>query len=491
MLENGSLVTLNMRDILPNRFQPRIYFDELKLNELAESIRKYGVIQPIVVRQIGNKYEIIAGERRYKASVLANRETIPAIITNLNDKEAEEIALLENIQRQNLTAIEEAVSYKRILSMGYITQEDLAKKVGKSQSTIANKVRLLNLDDQVQDALLHGKISERHARSLLRLHNKDDQVKMLSRIVNERLTVKRTDEEINKMLTAAVQKNIPKVETETLSISENRPAAPVSSHEINKNVTNERGKGFMDIDKILNEAEDINQSAQPTQAAPNLMQPNPNTVMSAPIVSAPEVEPQVQASASNKFVNFEGVNGPAQPVENTQPSQPQPTVTFDNLFQQTPVNNTTPVQPTPNFSPVSEPMPQPMANFAPTIEPGPQPMPSVNQQAMPFNPINDQTTAQPVPMNNVAQSDVVAPAAPVNTNMNIPSSDIIEESNMPSMATTDVKTVQPSNDAHRLMQAINLIRNCSKEIENLGFYVDVDEINLDDFYQVTFKINKD
>ncbi|MBQ9011956.1 MAG: hypothetical protein IJ093_04840, partial [Bacilli bacterium] len=254
---------------------------------------------------------------------------------------------------------------------------------------------------------------------------------------------------------------------------------------------NERGKGFMDIDKILNEAEDINQSAQPTQAAPNLMQPNPNTVMSAPIVSAPEVEPQVQASASNKFVNFEGVNGPAQPVENTQPSQPQPTVTFDNLFQQTPVNNTTPVQPTPNFSPVSEPMPQPMANFAPTIEPGPQPMPSVNQQAMPFNPINDQTTAQPVPMNNVAQSDVVAPAAPVNTNMNIPSSDIIEESNMPSMATTDVKTVQPSNDAHRLMQAINLIRNCSKEIENLGFYVDVDEINLDDFYQVTFKINKD
>ena len=153
MFESGQLTVLNMQEILPNRFQPRIRFDSEKLEELAESIGKYGVIQPIVVRPVGNKFEIIAGERRFKASRLANRSTIPAIIVNLSDKDSEEIALLENIQRQQLSPIEEAVSYKRILDMGYITQEGLAKKLGKSQSTIANKIRLLNLDDEVQKQL--------------------------------------------------------------------------------------------------------------------------------------------------------------------------------------------------------------------------------------------------------------------------------------------------------------------------------------------------
>ena len=200
MLENGKIETLNMKDILPNRFQPRIRFDEVKLNELAESIRKYGLIQPIVVRKIGTKYEIIAGERRFKASSLANKETIPAIIVTLSDRDSEEIALLENVQREDLTPIEEAVSYKRILDVGYITQEELAKKIGKSQSAIANKIRLLNLDDIVQDALLHGKISERHARSLLKIHSNEKQIFMLNRIINERLTVKMTDHEIKELL---------------------------------------------------------------------------------------------------------------------------------------------------------------------------------------------------------------------------------------------------------------------------------------------------
>ena len=199
MFENGQLTVLNIKDILPNRFQPRIRFDGEKLEELAESIGKYGVIQPIVVRPVSNKFEIIAGERRYKASKLANKSTIPAIIVNLSDKDSEEIALLENIQRQELSPIEEAVSYKRILDMGYITQEELARKLGKAQSTIANKIRLLNLDDEVQSYLLNNKISERHARSLLRIPDKEQQVDMLHRIVEERLTVKQTDKEIEKL----------------------------------------------------------------------------------------------------------------------------------------------------------------------------------------------------------------------------------------------------------------------------------------------------
>lgn len=198
-MNEREIKVLNIDDVLPNRFQPRIQFDEKAIDELAESIKIHGVIQPIVVRKLGNKYEIIAGERRYKASVLAGKTNIPAIITTLDDKESAEIALIENIQRQNLTPIEEAISYKKILDMGYLTQVTLGEKLGKTQSTIANKLRLLNLDEDVQEALMKNKISERHARSLLRLDN-SEQIKMLNRIINERLTVRKLDEEIEKVL---------------------------------------------------------------------------------------------------------------------------------------------------------------------------------------------------------------------------------------------------------------------------------------------------
>ena len=200
MQNEKKVVELNIADVLPNRFQPRIRFDENSINELALSIRKYGVIQPIVVRKIGDKYEIIAGERRYKASVIAGKQTIPAIVSEMTDKDSVEIALIENVQREDLTPIEKAISYKKILDMGYISQEDLAQKVGKSQSSIANTLRLLNLSDDVQEALLENKISERHARSLLKLKDEKQQVEMLNRIINERLTVRKTDEEIDKML---------------------------------------------------------------------------------------------------------------------------------------------------------------------------------------------------------------------------------------------------------------------------------------------------
>lgn len=200
MDNNRRVVELPLDDVLPNRFQPRIKFNEEAIEELCSSIKEHGVIQPIVVRAVGDRYEIIAGERRYKAATLAGLQTIPAIITDLNDKDSAEVALIENVQRQDLTPIEEAISYKKILDMGYLTQDDLAQKLGKNQSTVANKLRLLNLDEDVQEALLNGKISERHARSLLKLNNPKDQIELLNRIINERLTVRKTDEEIDKML---------------------------------------------------------------------------------------------------------------------------------------------------------------------------------------------------------------------------------------------------------------------------------------------------
>jgi ParB family chromosome partitioning protein len=170
------ILEVSLDDIIPNRFQPRLSFDEDELNELAKSIRQHGIIQPLVLRKVGNKYEIIAGERRYKASFIAGLTKVPAVIIDLNDNESAEVAIVENIQRKNLSALEEAKSYKKLLDRGYLTQEELAIKMGKTQGAISNKLRLLNLSEEVQNALLNNEISERHARSLLKVDNKEDQV---------------------------------------------------------------------------------------------------------------------------------------------------------------------------------------------------------------------------------------------------------------------------------------------------------------------------
>ena len=194
MENNSEVVYLHLDDIIPNRFQPREIFDEQALKELAVSIKEHGVIQPIIVRKVDNKYEIIAGERRYKASTMAGLNKIPAIIKNLDDKESSKVALIENLQRRDLTPIEEARTYQKILELeDDMTQEELAATMGKTQSSVSNKLRLLALPDEIQDALLNEKISERHARCLLNLENENDQVKMLSRIIDEKLTVRELD----------------------------------------------------------------------------------------------------------------------------------------------------------------------------------------------------------------------------------------------------------------------------------------------------------
>ena len=192
----NEIIELYLDDIIPNRFQPREKFDSEALKELSTSIKEHGVIQPIIVRKIGEKYEIIAGERRYKASALAGLTKIPAIIRNLDDKEASKVALLENLQRKDLTAIEEARTYQKILELDSMTQEELGRTMGKSQAAIANKLRLLALTDEVQEALLNDQISERHARSLLNVTNANEQVEMLERVINNRMTVRELDHAI-------------------------------------------------------------------------------------------------------------------------------------------------------------------------------------------------------------------------------------------------------------------------------------------------------
>ena len=195
----NQVVELYVDDIIPNRFQPREVFDDKGLQELAQSIKEHGVIQPIIVRQIGDKYEIIAGERRYKANIMAGFTKIPSIIRNLDDKETAKVALLENLQRKNLSPIEEARTYQKILELDSMTQEELGKTMGKSQASIANKLRLLQLSDEVQEALIQNQISERHARSLLSVQNKEVQVALLNKVINNRMTVRDLDNEIKLM----------------------------------------------------------------------------------------------------------------------------------------------------------------------------------------------------------------------------------------------------------------------------------------------------
>lgn len=194
------VIQLPVNRIIPNRYQPRTIFDEEKIKELAQTIHTHGMIQPIVVRKLDqHTYELIAGERRLRAVEMLGWDQVPTIIRDLNDTETASVALIENLQREGLTVIEEALAYEKLLQLHSLTQEALAQRLGKSQSTIANKLRLLKLPEKVQHALLEKKISERHARALISLQEEKLQVEVLNKIIEEHLNVKQTEELIRKL----------------------------------------------------------------------------------------------------------------------------------------------------------------------------------------------------------------------------------------------------------------------------------------------------
>ena len=188
--KESDIVQIPVNDIRPNPYQPRRSFDQEALDELATSIKNYGVFQPIIVKKSIKGYDLVAGERRVKASKLAGLETIPAIIKDFSDDMMREIALLENLQRENLTAIELAWAYKGIIDSLHITQEELANKLGKSRSNITNVLGLLRLPKTVQDMVLEGKISMGHARELSKLEDKEQIIAYAKKIVDEDLSVR-------------------------------------------------------------------------------------------------------------------------------------------------------------------------------------------------------------------------------------------------------------------------------------------------------------
>ncbi|WEG12789.1 nucleoid occlusion protein [Pullulanibacillus sp. KACC 23026] len=185
-------------DIVPNRFQPRTVFNDEKIEELARTIHLHGIIQPIVVRLVeDNKYEIIAGERRYRAVSLLGWEKVPAIIKFYDDSQTAAVALIENLQREELTAIEEAMAFQKLIDIHGLTQESLAQRLGKGQSTIANKLRLLKLPLSVQNALIERQITERHARALIGLKDMPEkQEALLQEIITKQLNVKQTEQRV-------------------------------------------------------------------------------------------------------------------------------------------------------------------------------------------------------------------------------------------------------------------------------------------------------
>ena len=287
---NQEVVKLHLADIIPNRFQPREVFDEKALKELAVSIKEHGVIQPIIVRNVKGKYEIIAGERRYKASALAGLTKIPAIIRDLDDKESSKVALLENLQRKNLTPIEEARTYQKILEIDEMTQEDLAKTMGKSQSAVANKLRLLSLPDEVQDSLLKEQVSERHARALLNIPDANKQIEMLKKIISNKLSVRAVEEEIKQLY--------PKEESNEGAVTMDN-AIP----EMPQSISIPNPQSLINTSPLLptNDISVMPMGIPEMNVVPPISEMVPTTSIMAPL---PEVPNEPSTTSQSKFINY-------------------------------------------------------------------------------------------------------------------------------------------------------------------------------------------
>ncbi len=191
--KENRITTIALDLIESNPFQPRENFDEKGIEELAESIKEKGVIQPIIVREYGDKYQIVAGERRFLAAKRAGLGSIPAIIKDITDEESAEIALIENVQRKDLNPIEEALAYKRLIENFHYTQEELAKRIGKDRATIANSLRLLNLPQEIIEKIKKGLITAGHARAILSLKDEDEQKRLAEEIIEKKLSVRESE----------------------------------------------------------------------------------------------------------------------------------------------------------------------------------------------------------------------------------------------------------------------------------------------------------
>lgn len=480
------ILQIPIEDIIPNRFQPRLTFDDKALQELSSSIKQHGIIQPLVLRKLGDKYEIIAGERRYKAAQMAGLTTVPAVISNIDDDKSAEVALIENIQRKNLTAIEEAKSYKNLLDRGYLTQEQLAEKLGVSQSTIANKLRLLNLDEEVQDALLNEKISERHARALLSLPTKEDQIKWLNKILTDRLTVRQLDIELKKALNkdseddgsdiplVNLTPNINEIKENALDInpaqglhdieSMLKPSTPgEKTYNLNNPIENvetldfdeepQKTEEVKQPNKFFNFLEDEQANMNEDTSIDDVF--NNQTKIDTPVVDNNVNNETINSDIlENNQVNIDNTDNTILPDTNNVIDQPidvnvNPTVEENNIINEAPTNN--------------------FFNFGNTPENNTLENNDINQIEQNNNE-NDNNIIEVVPEKK--NDEVFDPMSMVNT-LEPDYQEKIEEAQG-----TDLKT------------AINEIRNVKEDLLNKGFNINIDEADLGDSYTITINIIK-
>lgn len=478
------ILQIPIEDIIPNRFQPRLTFDDKALQELSSSIKQHGIIQPLVLRKLGDKYEIVAGERRYKAAQMAGLTTVPAVISNIDDDKSAEVALIENIQRKNLTAIEEAKSYKNLLDRGYLTQEQLAEKLGVSQSTIANKLRLLNLDEEVQDALLNEKISERHARALLSLPTKEDQIKWLNKILTDRLTVRQLDIELKKALNkdseddgsdiplVNLTPNINEIKENALDInpaqglhdieSMLKPSTPgEKTYNLNNPIENVE---TLDFDEEPQKTEDVK---QPNKFFNFLEDEQANMNEDTSIDDVFNKQPKIDTQVVDNNVNNETINSDI--LENNQVNINNVDKNIlpdaNNVIKQIEVNDNPPVEenniinkaPTNNFF-----------NFGNIPENSSLENNDINQMVQ--NSPDENNIIEVIPEKK--NDEVFDPMSMVNT-LEPDYQEKIDEAQG-----TDLKT------------AINEIRNVKEDLLNKGFNINIDEADFGDSYTITINIIK-
>ena len=504
----NEIVYLYLDDIIPNRFQPREVFDDEALKELAISIKEHGVIQPIIVRQVNNKYEIIAGERRYKASTMAGLTKIPAIIKNLDDKESSKVALIENLQRKDLTPIEEARTYQKILELeNGMTQEGLAQTMGKTQSAVSNKLRLLSLPEEVQHALLNEQISERHARCLLNLEDKGQQIRLLDKVISTRMTVKELEKEIkmyreqgsNSSFGFGYQ-NVPDDTIEEKVIPYTATSSDLNPTEVDINRIRENSVDInpmsnrqqVNVNELMNSG---NENSSDLKFVPEFKNDNEDNEESGNVKS---INSNIfNYNSSNDFNNDGNINDM---VPNNSVSIPVTNTDSSGLFGGIPLVNELPSM---NFASNNNNLEDKNNNFG--LE--------FNNKFMSNN-LNtpDNSTSNNSPFSNFggnvvnqALSDI--PSMNINNNfmdsnvesskpdlMGNPSSTSANlvhggQSSIPDLMGGGLKVGVTSKAT--VMDVVANVRTCVKEIENTGFTVSIEELDIMDEYQILIKINKE
>lgn len=457
MQREEEVVYLYLDDIIPNRFQPREVFEERPLKELAVSIKEHGVIQPIIVRKVNDKYEIIAGERRYKASALAGLTKIPAIVRNLDDKESSKVALLENLQRKNLNPIEEAKTYQKILELDQMTQEELAKTMGKSQSAVSNKLRLLALPEEIQEALLKENISERHARSLLNLKTAEEQKEMMKKVIDNKMSVRQLEEEI-------------------------------------KGNSNENGvvEAMKETDELLSIP-----SVKDIPTAENFIPINPlmpnfngeNTDATTPILtnipSISEEEINKQTNEEPKFINFGDIK-----KENSydyDSDDENDEELFDSSINLEEIkNNATDIN-TPSINQNGQGLDSLLNIGAFTSEKEEQ----KDSEFKFFSPAREAIRDSEEHKEENRKEDYFE--APDLISIDLP--DSIQTNNINSVALDNENKVYRSPGENKktinnINDAIEILRNSIKQIENMGLKIEKDEMSLEKSYQIIIKIEK-